>query len=800
MTKRHFLVVFLLLIPFLGIGQQCTFRLYGKVLDFHNRAPLAGATLFLPELGITAISDFNGTYSFEALCAGAYELEIMHPECRTLIFQLRITETAEKDFRLEHHLEELDEVKVVGSVFSKKTNSGLEQRISNETLLRNSGGSLGDALKELTGVSSLNTGATIVKPTIHGLNGSRVLILNDGVRMQDMEWGDEHAPNVDINSASAVSVIKGASALQYGGDAIGGVILMEQAILRSKDTLYGKTIINGISNGRGGSVSSELSRVFKNQWFLKAQGSFKRLGDQEAPSYILSNTGIAETGSSIQFGKRTFNWGFHARYSYYDAEIAILRASHIGNVDDLIRSINSGVPEIIRPFTYDLRNPRQEVTHHLGKIAFYNRYKGLGKWSVQYDFQHNRRLEYDVRRGELDNRASLDLELTTHSLSSDFKWDAHEKYQWQVGVMGRYQENFPNPATGVRRLIPDYQKIDLGAFIIGEYQLLPNWSIDGGFRYDFSQIDATKFYQTSRWEERGYDQEFNSFVIEDLGTQLLTNPVFDYHNVSGTSGVQFSKDNNVFVRFNYALSQRAPNPSELFSDGLHHSAARIELGDLRINSETSHKFSFSLEKRYQNWGFTIEPYGNFINDFVVLEPTGVEFTIRGAFPVWSYRQTNAHLLGMDASAYINWGSDWQTDHQFSLVKGKDVAKDIPLINIPSANFTNRIRFSKKEWHGLEVSLFSNLVLRQNEFPPNIRVFSPEQQQEVLLEINTPPDAYHLLGVTSKVEFSLGGSSVLSTSLNVNNILNTSFRDYLNRQRFFADGLGRNVLIQLIFNY
>ncbi len=798
--SKYLLSVFLLSVFFPALGQECSYSLSGRVLDFHDKSPLTGATLYISQLESYAYSNLNGEYEFTGLCAGSYEIEVMHPECRTLIFPVEITRTEKRDFLLEHHLEELDEVKVVGSIVSSKTNSAQEIRLTEESLLRNSGGSLGDALRELRGVSSLNTGANIVKPAIHGLNGSRVLVLNDGVRMQDMEWGDEHAPNVDINSAGSITVIKGSSALQYGGDAIGGVILMEQAFLPVADTLYGKTLLNGMTNGRGGSVSSELTRVFENEWFVKVQGSYKRLGDQEAPEYILSNTGIQETAASLQFGKRTLNWGIQGRYSFYDADIAILRASHIGNVDDLIRSINSGEPEIIRPFTYDLQNPRQEVMHHLGKLALYKRFQGVGKWSLQYDFQQNRRKEYDVRRGELNDRASLDLELTTHSVSTDFKWDAAEKYEWQVGLLGRYQENFPNPATGVRRLIPDYERYEFGVYALGEYSLGPNWKADAGLRYDLSQIDAVKFYQTSRWEERGYDQDFPEIVIEEQGNQLLTNPEFTFHNISGTGGITYSKNNNTFLKFNYALSQRAPNPSELFSDGLHHSAARIELGDLRLTSETAHKFTASFERQFQKWGFTLEPYANFINDFILLEPTGVEFTIRGAFPVWSYRQTDARLLGVDASVYADWHSNWRTNHQVSLVKGTDTDQDLALINMPPVNFRNSIDFLKKDWHDLEVTLISDLVLRQNEFPPNIVVFSPEQQEDVLLEINTPPPAYHLLGITSKAEFALGNGSRLITSLIVNNLLDTSYRDYLNRQRFFADGLGRNVQIQIIVNY
>jgi len=793
-------IILMVLTPLLGRSQKCKDLLKGQVTDYHSKMPLENATILAVGSFSEVKTDKNGEFAIPNLCPGTYQLEVSHPECSTVLVNVKVDGATRFDIKLEHHLEELDEVNVVGNAVKNKTNSAQEDKLKLATLEQYSSGSLGDVLKELGGVSSLNTGSNIVKPTIHGLNGSRVLILNDDVRMQDMEWGDEHAPNVDINSAGSVSVIKGASALQYGGNAIGGVIVMEQAKVPAKDTLYGKTLLNGVSNGRGGTIASELTKAFEKGWFVKGQGSFKRLGDHEAGDYVLSNTGVKEIGASLQFGKRQFTWGWNARYSYFNTEIAILRASHIGNVDDLIRAINSPQPQTILEFTYDLQNPKQKVTHHLGKIKFYKRFEGLGKWTLQYDFQKNHRFEFDIRRGGRSNRASVDLELTTHTLTTDFKWDAKETYQIHTGLLGRYQENFASPDTGVRRLIPDYDKLDFGFFVIGEYQINDQLLLEGALRYDFTNIDAKKFYRTSRWLERGYDSEFQDLIIDDLGTQLLVNPVFDYHNVSATLGSNFSLSNRSNLKINYALSQRAPDPSELFSDGLHHSAARIELGDLRFDSETSHKTTASFEQYFNDWGFTLEPYINWVRDFILIEPTDVEFNNRGAFPLWEYRQTHARLLGLDVKLYANLTKQLRTEHRFSLVKGRDVKNDLPLINIPAAHFRNKITFTQQKWKNFEVTLESKYVLRQNEVPENITVFSPRRQQEVLLEINAPPDAYHLLGLTSKMEFPLGNGTKLTTSLVTNNLLNTNYRDYLNRQRLFADDLGRNLIIQLKFNY
>lgn len=799
MKQSILLLLVCLLLVYTGTSQQCESILLGEIIDFHDNTPLAGATIFVTGKNRQTISDEDGKFRFKDLCNGVLELEISHPECTTKFVTLTVSGDTYEKVLLEHHLEELDEVKVIGAV-NTTTSSAQEGRLSLQEVEKYSGNSLGDALKSLTGVSSLNTGANIVKPVIQGLMGSRVLVMNNNVRMQDMEWGEEHAPNVDINANQDISLVKGAAALEYGGDAIGGVIIINPLPIVRTDSLYGKTQMNLFSNGRGGNITTSLTKTYENGLYIKGQGSFKRLGDLEAPDYLLSNTGIAENGLSFSIGKRDFIQGWEAYYSYFNTDIGILRASHIGNVDDLIQSINSQQPNRIDDFSYTIDRPNQEVSHNLGKLNYYRRFKGLGKWNIQYDFQSNRRLEYDVRVGSDADKASLDLSLTTHSISTDFRFDSKDGLEVKTGLLGRYQNNFANPATGVRRLIPDYDKFDLGIFAITEYQVKENLVLDAGIRYDFSRVDAKKFYRTSRWEERGYDQDFDGIIIEDLGTQLLTNPIFNFHNISATAGFEYDFGKETKLRFNYSLAQRAPNPSELFSEGLHHSAARIELGDLRLQSETASNISVSLEKNSATWGYTLAPYLNAINNFMILEPNGVEFTIRGAFPVWAYRQTNAQLFGVDASAYYNWTSNLRTNHKFSWVRGTDVSMNIPLINMPPPNLNNSISYQNPKFKNLVLELESMYVFEQQRFPENIFVFSPGQQQEVELAINTPPPAYHLLALDAETSYSIRSKNDLKLGLRITNLLNTNYRDYLNRLRYFVDDLGRNISLRIIYNY
>ncbi len=781
--------------------QNCTFNLSGTVLDLHDGKPLKEALLIVAGTNITAETDNKGNFTIKGLCNRTYTIQVAHPSCETKIFSVKIEKNSTRTFRLEHHLEEINEITIKGKAYRDKTKTTDNSRISSQEIERFSSGSLGDALKQISGVSSLNTGNAILKPLINGLHSSRVVIINNGVRMQDQEWGEEHAPNIDINSADNITLIKGASALQYGGDAIGGVIITESANAPVKDTLFGKTLLSGQTNGRGGSLTSKLVKSYKSGWSYALQGTLKRFGDFEAPDYILSNTGVFERNASVKIALNKFNYTLEGYYSFFKNEIGILSASHLGSSSDLARAINSDIPLRINPFTYDINPPNQEVTHHLARLKATKLFENFGKLSFQYDFQHNKRLEFDIRRGDRSDIPSVDLELVTHSISLDLLSDLSDKLSLKTGILGRFQKNTPNPDTGVRRLIPDYDRYEFGVYGIFDYQVNDNLMVELGGRYDYSRLDVFKFYLTSFWELRNYDQLFPDIVVEETGNQTLTNPVFDYHNVSFTGGVNYSFNNDYKLLANYSLASRAPNPSELFSDGLHHSAARFEIGDLRFDSEVAHKFGVTFKKENGDFNFSISPYLNIINDFILIEPINFDTTRRGSFPFWEYRQTDARIFGFDIDASYAFTENLSYNHQFSFLKGQDITLDLPLINMPPVETKNEIVYKNKKFNNLQVALESQYVFRQNEFPDNnFEAFIVELDRDVLVDISTPPGAYHVLNFRSNLDFELGKNSKLTVGAAINNVLNTSYRNYLNRLRYYADDLGRNFLITLKINY
>jgi iron complex outermembrane receptor protein len=186
-----------------------------------------------------------------------------------------------------------------------------------------------------------------------------------------------------------------------------------------------------------------------------------------------------------------------------------------------------------------------------------------------------------------------------------------------------------------------------------------------------------------------------------------------------------------------------------------------------------------------------------------LRPVGFETTIRGAFPVWEYQQTNARLAGVDVQAHWKMSEQWQHDFALAYVNGRDITNKESLIDIPPLNLSNKIQFSKREWYDMKLELKSEIVLRQNQFPDTnftTNIVVNNELTPVLVDISTPPAAYQLLHLYSEMKFETFGKSNTTIAFSVQNILNTNYRDYLNRQRFFADEMGRNFQIQLKFNY
>jgi iron complex outermembrane receptor protein len=263
--------------------------------------------------------------------------------------------------------------------------------------------------------------------------------------------------------------------------------------------------------------------------------------------------------------------------------------------------------------------------------------------------------------------------------------------------------------------------------------------------------------------------------------------------------LKYSIQPDLKLSLNVFHTERAPDIAEMFSDGLHHSLATIEYGNPFLKSETTQKFVINVEKQIGNFRYNFSPYFSQGQNYIIIEPTGFELTIRGAFPVWEYRAVSSTIRGIDLDLSLQLNEHIKFSNNSSWIEGYEKESKTPLINIPPFTTTNQIQFSLPNWKSFLMVLSSKSSLRQNQFPNHnfeTSVVENGVRMKKLVDISTPPRGYHLLGM----EFHWGPypffSDKISVSLIFDNMLNASYRNYLNRLRFYADEMGRNMMLQI----
>jgi iron complex outermembrane recepter protein len=236
---------------------QCNLKISGQALDLDDGRELDDCFIHLNN-GEPAPTNKHGRFVFEGLCAGNYTVYVQHLGCRDTSFSFTLNSDRNLKIKMPHSAFQLQEIDVMDKRLEMKNTQTMDKLDAKE--LKNvSGQSLGEILKTVPGVTSLNTGGTISKPMVHGMQGYRLLILNNGIRQEGQQWGNEHAPEIDPFMAKKMTVIKGANSIRYGSDAIAGVILVEPDVLPDTAAVTGELNTTGFSNGKGGGCLKGIS-------------------------------------------------------------------------------------------------------------------------------------------------------------------------------------------------------------------------------------------------------------------------------------------------------------------------------------------------------------------------------------------------------------------------------------------------------------------------------------------------------------------------------------------------------------
>lgn len=671
MKKVHLLlyIALCLFFPFLSSASSLA-EVRGKVIDASTHNPLSGATIYITDLKAYTTTNNQGEFILRNIPSkGKFLLEVRFVGYKTHSEAIDLSGQSNLIISLYPSIIESAEVVITGSPFSSKnkTNSLSVVTIAKTNLLQSGGSNLVDAISKVPGVSQVSTGGAISKPIIRGLGYNRVLTMVDGAREESQQWGDEHGIEVDQFAAARVEILKGPASLLYGSDALGGVINVIDDLVPAPGAHNG-TFNSTYSTNNGLAASSLMLQGNDDGFVYRGRASYKNAYGFGYKNTTVPNSGFNELNFNGLIGLNK-SWGYsHLTFSRFHTNVGLVEegpdqnGNYLNEDGDVITQSEARERKLNLPY--------QDITHYRTALNS-NFILGQGQLKTVFAYQSNIRKEFEESLQE----PGLDLNLKSYTY--DVKYNFPNLGQWQpaIGVQGMYQNNINR---GNEFLIPDYTSNNIGAFAYLKRSFTKG-AINAGLRYDYKKM--------------------NGEALNFEGEEIFTGFDNKFSNLSGSMGFAFEIAKELVIKGNIGSGFRAPNIAELASNGRHEGTFRYEIGNSNLKQETSMQFDLGLEYTGENVSFGLNAYANRIFNYIYAgnfngetKPFENEDGSIDVLPIYRYVQTNADLLGGEASVDFHLIKSLHFENSFSYTKGINRATDQPLPFIPAASINNEVRF------------------------------------------------------------------------------------------------------------
>ncbi|GAB4094216.1 TonB-dependent receptor [Flaviaesturariibacter terrae] len=744
-------------------AQPRTLTLSGRITDATDGSPIPGASVYFSDSHTGTSADSNGYYQFR-LPAGHYLAEVSSSGYTPIVVHFDLKEASRQDFRLRPSVIENRGVIVTGvaSSTSNRNTPVLVTLIRKTQLLENPSTNIIDALAKQPGIAQVSTGPAISKPVIRGLGYNRVVVMNDGQRQEGQQWGDEHGIEVDELSVNRVEILKGASSLMYGSDAIAGVVHLISNVPVPEGTVRGNAFAGyQTNNGQAGFHVDLAGNQHGFSW--SGYGSYKSAADYRNRydgRVLNSRFNERNFGGYIGLNK---DWGYsHLIVSSFNQNLGLVEGLRDPQTGQFLIYPESPLERVATEpelSSRKLTTPYQNVQHY--RIVSDNSFRtGHSRLRLNLGYQQNIRREFG--NAEAPGVAALHFDLRT--LSYNLQWHLQELKGWQptLGVSGMYQQN---RNRGEEVIIPEYNLFDAGAFIYVQ-KTIAKAVLSGGLRYDHRTLESLPLSQ-------GGQSKFDAFTR-------------GFGNLSGSLGVSYTPDSRYTLRLNVARGFRAPTLSELASNGAHEGTNRYEYGQRSLGSERSWQVDAGVEADYDHISYSASVFYNRINGYIYYQRlqgvSGADsiVTIDGNdLEAFQYGQHDASLAGFELSTDIHpHPLDWlHLQNSFSYVRGRfneAVGGSDNLPSIPAAHLVNELRVtlpkSGKRFHGLYARVELDNSFRQVHF------FSSYNTE-------TSTNGYSLLNAGIGGDVVSKGRTLFSLHVSGNNLTDVAYQSHLSRLKY-----------------
>lgn len=713
--------------------------LSGRVTD-STGAPIANARIVIEEAHRSTVTDVHGRYRLPDVPEGTWGVSYRAIGFRPRVVRIVLRADLVQDVVLAPSLVELAPIQTTATPLATSSLDSPQPLsvLQGEQLVTAQAASLGAVLEGLPGLRNFSTGNGIGKPVIRGLTSNRVLILDNGQRLENQQWGDEHAPNVETATADRVEVIRGPASVLYGSDALGGVI---NVVPRELPDASGRRAF-----ARGTASASYATNGQAPDGSLLVEGATGALGfrgtltgrssdDIATPTGALFNSGLEMLGGSAAVGTRG-DWGsLTATYTRRGERVEI----HEDPAEE---------PDATK--FQRIAADRAMVT---GNVSL-----GTARLEVDLGYEQNRRREYESLEAEDAGDIELGLLSKNYLTNVHLHFAASPRSAVVVGVQGM-RTDFSK--FGEETLIPGSRSDNVGLYAFQQADL-GRWQLSAGARYD--------------WRRLQNDAD------EDLGLDAGERT---WSSVTGNLGVLYRLSEPMALVMNVGRGFRVPSPFELYSNGVHEGTIRYEIGDAALRNETSLNADVALRVQNRTLQMEVGAFVNSIDNYIYPDPTA-DFDDASGFRIYNIVQGDARLAGFEGSVEYHPTSWLHLRSAADYTRGTNSTTDLPLAFIAPFRLSGSVRLE-----GTSRGAFQTPYLSAG-FETNARQGRPDPE-------DVAPEGYTLANLGAGVSVATGART-LRFDVQVRNLFDTAYRSFLSRYKLYANDPGRNLIARVSVDF
>ncbi|HUH50800.1 MAG TPA: TonB-dependent receptor [Flavobacterium sp.] len=780
---RIYFSLSLIFFTFISFAQ---FSVSGKVTDAAQQ-PLVGAYVNLS--GKQSLTDINGDYVFSELSGSTYTLTVSY--IGYVSYEIRLQLSSDQVVNIELKVDAHTIEKIVIEGYSKSIDN--KQRVSSDYIQQSFSGSLAQTLENTPGINVMHIGSGTGKPVIRGLGFNRVAVSLNSNKYEGQQWGADHGLEIDAFSLESVELIKGVASIEYGSDAIGGVLKIKNNLIPEKHSFEGKLTLLGRSVNNTLGTAFELKER-KDAFFYKIKGLYLDYGDYNTPTdtiiYLtrkipihnrrLKNTAGEEWNIFGQMGYVQDNYHTLLTLSNNRTKAGFFPGSH--GIPDLDRLQDDG----------DSRNidyPYQSANHFMLQNEHQWKFTDA-ELALDLAFQNNHRQERSAFHTHYSNQLppennadiELDFNLNTISTNAKYSYFYSEKHTTDIGLQLQFQDN---TISGYNFLLPEYNRENYGLFALHNYRWSNKIRLNVGARYDFSAIKTASYYDQVLYEYligRNYTE-----AIAQQYAQRSPELSRNLGNFNLKAGALYSLNTKIDFNLNIGSSFRNPTPIELGANGVHHGSFRHEQGDAQLDAEKGYVVDVQANYKTDNFSFKLSPYLYYFSNYIYLKPTGTFSVLPHSGQIYKYSQTEALLTGFEfetAFAIDAFAAEWVVEYIYN----RQIGENYPLPFTPPLNV-----FTKLDYRFLQNGKTfkqSNIYLTGKYFATQNRI---ARNEEV-----TPWSMVFGTGIATDLKL---GKRTAHLSIAVQNIFDTKYFSHLSFYRSLEiPEQGRNIQLMIQFPF